>query len=136
MKSIGAVVLALAVLYAWSIGFLGFIFYIFGFYVALYIISRLFRTAVILQFLVGAGAFLFYIIIAISLLWFGYFALKIMFEGSFFYGLLLLLVGLPIAQFLIYIIAGSVGFILGAPLLWMIQDLEKREEYIKPDLPI
>lgn len=126
LKIIGAVVVSIIVLYAWYTGFLGFIFYIFGFYVALYVISRLFKTSVILQFLLGIGGFLLYIIIAISLLWSFYIALKIMFEGSFFYGLLLIFVGIPIAQFLIYIIGGSIGAVLGMPLFWMIEDIDNR----------
>lgn len=125
-KTIGIIVTTLLVGVAWYFGFFGIIFYLFGFYAVLYFLSLIFKTTIIINWILGAGAFLLYALMGIWMLWLFYQALTIMFTENFFWGLLILFIGIPIAQMILYAIGMGVGFVLGYPLIWFSEDLEKR----------
>ncbi|MCK4524858.1 MAG: hypothetical protein KAU07_00265 [Candidatus Andersenbacteria bacterium] len=125
-KNIGIIITVLLTFIAWYFGFFQIIFYILGFYAALYFISIIFKTTVIISTILGGGIFLFYIWTAIWSLWLLYISLSVMFTESFFMGIILLVVVLPIAEMILYGIAIVLGFVLGYPLIWFSEDLEKR----------
>ncbi|MBV9159035.1 MAG: hypothetical protein JO019_00350 [Candidatus Kaiserbacteria bacterium] len=124
-KAIGALILAVLALYLWYYGYLSGLFYLFGFYVVVYAISKIFKTTFILNLIVGLGGFLFYAIFIIGVLYNIYSALRIMFENSFLWGLLALVIGVPLGQLILYVVIGGIGMILGMPLFWMIEDVER-----------
>ncbi|MCG2699842.1 hypothetical protein L6274_02210 [Candidatus Parcubacteria bacterium] len=126
LKTIGIIIVVLLVGVAWSFGFFWIIFYIFGFYAVLYFLSLAFKTTAIINTILGIGGFLLYAFMGIWMLWLLYLSLNIMFTESFFQGLLLVVIGLPIAQAILYAVGLGLGFILGYPLIWFSGDLEKR----------
>ena len=125
-KNIGIIATVLLIFIVWYFGFFQIIFYILGFYAALYFISIIFRTTAIINTILGGGIFLFYIWIAVWSLWLLYISLNIMFTESFFIGIVLLIIVLPIAEMILYGIATGLGYILGYPLIWFSDDLENR----------
>jgi len=125
-KTIGIIVTVLLVSVAWYYGFFEIIFYLFGFYTVLYFLSLVFKTTIIIDTILGIGIFILYALMGIWMLWLLYSALSIMFTESFFWGLLILIFGLPIAQMFLYGIGIGLGFVLGYPLIWFSEDLEKR----------
>lgn len=126
LKIVGIIATVLLVFIAWYSGFLPIIFYLFGLYAVLYFLSIIFKTTAIINTLLGAGMFLFYIWMTIWSLWLLYITLNIMFTESFFLGILLLIIGLPIAETILYGVGMGLGFVLGYPLIWFSDDLEKR----------
>lgn len=134
LKIVGIVVAVLLVFIAWYSGFLPIIFYLFGLYAVLYFLSIIFKTTAIINTILGAGMFLFYIWMTIWSLWLLYITLSIMFTESFFLGIVLLIFGLPIAEMILYGVGMGLGFVFGYPLIWFSEDLEKRfgekEEFI------
>lgn len=125
-KNIGIIITVLLTFVAWYFGFFQIIFYILGFYAALYFISIIFKTTVIINTILGGGMFIFYIWTLIWSLWLLYIGLNIMFTESFFWGFVFLMIILPIAETILYGVAMGLGFVLGYPLIWFSDDLEKR----------
>ena len=125
-KAIGIIVVALLIFLAWFFGYFQIIFYLFGFYAVMYFISLIFKTTTIINTILGIGGFLLWGLLSIAGLGLLYLALKIMFTESLFLGLLILFFGLPIAEMILYGIALGLGFVLGYPLIWFSEDLEKR----------
>ena len=125
-KPLGIVLATIFVILAWSYGFLSGIFYLFGLYAAVYLLSILFKTTKILEFILGSGFILLYISVAILDLFLLYLALKFMFESSFFWGFLIIIIGFPIITPLSYFLFMGIGFIIGSPLIYFLEDLEKR----------
>lgn len=125
-RIVGIIVVVLLTFIAWSFGFLSIIFYLFGLYAVLYFLSIIFKTTAIINTILGAGIFLFYIWMTIWSLWLLYVILSIMFTESFFLGIILLIFGLPIIEMILYGVGMGLGFVFGYPLIWFSEDLEKR----------
>jgi hypothetical protein len=121
-KAVGIIGIVLAIIAAWFFGFFAIVFYLLGLYAALYILSIIFKTTKILEWFMGAGGILMWLLMTVGGLFLAYLFLKIMFEGSFLLGLALLVFGLPIAEVLFYGILAA----LAMPLVWMTEDLERR----------
>ena len=125
-RIVGIIIAVLLTFIAWSLGFLSIIFYLFGLYAVLYFLSIIFKTTAIINTILSTGMFLFYIWMTVWSLWLLYITLNIMFTESFFLGIILLIFGLPIAEMILYGVAMGLGFVLGYPLIWFSDDLEKR----------
>ena len=121
-RPIGIVVAVLLLIAAWVFGFLWMLFYVLGFYAALYFLSLAFKTESIVNWVLGAGALLAWVIGAIIDLFILYQTLRYMFEENFILGVLFLIFIFPLLQFLLYGFFGA----LAAPLLWFQHDLERR----------
>ncbi len=121
----GIVIVGGLVILSWWLGWFSIIFYILGLYASVYIVSYVFKTTSIINFLIGSGVVVLNIISLIVGLYFMYIALQIMFTESFWRGFLYLgLFGL-FARFLA-LIPVAVGLVLGYPLFFMSEDIEKR----------
>jgi len=114
-RTIGLIAILGLMVWALQKGYFGVLFYVVGFYVALYIISLLFRTTALISFITGAGMLIFYPAMALIGLYLLYLVLKIMFTQNFFLGAILLVFGLPVAEAIVFAIAVA----LGVPLFWM-----------------
>lgn len=110
------------------LGFLWIVFYVLGFYAALYFLSLMLRTTAIVNFVFGIGAVLAWIAIVVVDLFALYLTLRYMFEDNFLLGLLILFVGLPFLHFLLQ----SFLIALGAPFMWFMNDLEERFSKTEP----
>lgn len=121
-KIIGIAVLVLLVVVSWFFGFFGIIFYILGFYTALYFLSLIFKTTAILDTIMTIGGIILYIGFALGGLFLLYLVLRYMFEESFFVGLLLLIFGLPLAEMLFYAFVMA----LGVPIIYFRSQLEEK----------
>lgn len=124
-RGVGIVLVGALVLGSWWFGWFQIVFYILGLYAAVYIVSYIFKTTGIITFLLSAGGLILYAVSAIVGLYFLYVILTIMFTESFLYGLLLLVL-LSIFGSLLYFIPMAIGLVLGYPLMWMLEDIEKR----------
>jgi len=121
-KVIGAIALVLLVVLSWLFGFFGFVFYILGFYAALYFLSLLFKTTAIIDTIMAIGGIILYLGFIVLGLFLLYLVLRYMFEVNFFIGLLLLVFGLPLAQMLFY----ALMMVLGAPLIYFRDQLGEK----------
>jgi len=128
LRNIGIVLMGGLVILFWWLGWFYIVFYILGLYGAVYIISYLFKTTAIINFLLGIGWFVLYAISVVIGLYLLYSVLQIMFTGSFLFGLLLLFL-LGTFGALLYFIPMAIGFVLGYPLIFMSEDIEKRFYY-------
>ncbi len=122
VKIIGIIVLVSLIVVSWFFGFFGIIFYLLGFYAALYFLSILFKTTAILDTIMTVGGIITYIGLAVLGLYLLYLTLNIMFTESFFWGLLLLFFGIPIAEGLLYALIMA----LGAPLFFFRNQVEEQ----------
>ncbi|MFH1455091.1 MAG: hypothetical protein ABIF22_02105 [bacterium] len=125
LRSVGIVIVGSSVVLFWWFGWFNIIFYILGLYAAIYIVSYLFKTTSIIAVLISIGGFALYAISAIIGLYFLYFVLHTMFNGSFWFGLLLLILLGTLGRLLLFVPV-AVGLVLGYPLLFMSEDIEKR----------
>lgn len=125
LKNIGIVLVGGLTIVFWWIGWFYIIFYILGLYAAVYIVSYIFKTTAIINFLLVAGGVILYVISALVGLYLLYIILRIMFIESFFYGLLFLAL-LGVFGSLLYFIPIAIGLVLGYPLIFMSEDIEKR----------
>jgi hypothetical protein len=125
LRSIGTIVVGGFALFAWWAGWFSVIFYILGLYAAIYIISYVFRTTSIATFLISVGGFILYLIVTIWGLYLLFNVLSIMFTESFLWGLGLLIL-LSMFGGLLYFIPMAVGLVLGYPLFFIIEDMERR----------
>ena len=73
----------------------------------------------------SVGMILIYIISAVAALYIIYLILQIMFEGHFIKGLIFFILAATFGP-LLYFIPTAIGFVLGYPLTFMSDDLEKR----------
>lgn len=126
-RRIGIVIVGGLAIWAWLTGWFPIIFYFLGLYAAIYIVSYTFKTTAIATFLISIGGIILYFLVTVAGLYLLYSVLTIMFTESFLYGLLLLVL-LSIFGGLLYFIPMAVGFVLGYPLFFIIEDIEKRFE--------
>lgn len=122
LKIIGVVVLILFVVVSWFFGFFWIIFYILGFYTAIYFLSLLFKTTSIIDTIITIGGIILYVGYTVLGLFLLYLVLRHMFEKNFFIGLLLLIFGIPLAEILFYAFIAA----LGVPLLYFRNLLEEK----------
>ena len=125
LRGIGIVSVGGLVILFWWLGGFYVVFYILGLYGAVYIVSYLFKTTAIISFLLVIGGFVLYAISAVVGLYLLYSVLQIMFTRSFLFGLLLLFL-LGTFGALLYFIPMEIGLVLGYPLIFMSEDIEKR----------
>lgn len=126
LKVLGVITIVILIFLSWFFGFFSIVFYILGLYAALYFVSLLFKTTIIIDFILGAGIFILYVSVGISMLYWLYIILQYMFTENLILGFLLLVFGLPIIVTIQYALGFGVGAVLGGPLLWFRNDLEKR----------
>ncbi len=93
---------------------------------AIYLLSILLKTTKITASILGLGAFGTYIWFGIWHLYLIYQFLKIMFEDSFWIGLILFFLGLPLAHYILIFVGVLLVLLFGGPLYLIHQDLEKR----------
>jgi hypothetical protein len=122
LKIIGISVIVILVVISWFLGFFGIVFYILGFYAALYFLSLLFKTTAIIDTIMVIGGIILYIGFGLLGLFLLYLVLRFMFERSFFLGLLLFFIGIPLAETLFY----GIMMALGMPLYYFRDQLEKK----------
>lgn len=125
LKGVGIVLVGGLVILFWWLGWFSAVFYILGLYGAVYIVSYLFKTTAIITFLFSMGGFFLYAISAVGGFYLLYLILQIMFTGRLFFGLLLLFLS-GIFGWLFYFIPMAIGLVLGYPLIFMSEDIEKR----------
>ena len=124
LKMIGIVFLVLLVIASWIFNIFGIVFYILGFYTALYFLSILFKTTVILDIIITIGGIILYPISIFGGLFLLYLTLKYMFEVNFFIGFLFFIFGIPLVEFLFF----AIVLALGAPILYFQSQLEEKFE--------
>ncbi len=125
LKGIGILLVGGLVLFSWWIGLFYIVFYVLGLYGAIYIVSYIFKTTAIINLLITLGGLFSYAISVVTALYLLYLILQIMFTGSFLFGLLLLFL-FGVLGAVLYFIPMAVGLVLGYPLLFMHEDIEKR----------
>jgi len=121
-RGVGIILISGLVLTSWWIGFFEIIFYVLGLYVAVYVISYIFKTTAVISFLLTIGGIILYVgsvVIGLYLLWN---ILTVMFTSSFFLGALFLLLLGVFGSFL----PMTIGMTLGYPLIFMSEDIERR----------
>jgi MFS family permease len=121
-KIIGIAVLTLLVVASWFFGFFEIVFYILGFYTALYFLSLLFKTTAIIDTILVIGGIILYLGFAVLGLFLLYLVLRYIFEENFFIGLLLFIFGIPLVEMLFYALIMA----LGAPLIYFRSLLEEK----------
>lgn len=124
LRGIGILLVGGLVLFSWWIGLFYIVFYVLGLY-GLYIVSYIFKTTAIISSLITLGGLFLYAVSAVTALYLLYFILQIMFTGSFLLGLLLLFL-FGVLGAVLYFIPMAIGLVLGYPLLFMHEDIEKR----------
>lgn len=124
-RGVGIFLVGTLVVASWWTGWFQFIFYILGLYGAVYLVSYLFRTTAIISAMLFIGGGILYIASALVGLYLLFNVLSIMFTESFFYGLLLIIL-LGTFGSLLYFIPMAIGMVLGYPLMFMSEDIEKR----------
>jgi hypothetical protein len=125
LRGIGILLVGGLVLFSWWTGLFYIVFYVLGLYGVIYIVSYIFRTTAIISLLITLGGLFLYAISAVTALYLLYFILQIMFTGSFLLGLLLLFL-FGVLGAVLYFIPMAIGLVLGYPLLFMHEDIEKR----------
>lgn len=133
LRKVGVLLVGGLVAFFWWSGMFYLVFYILGLYAAVYIVSLIFRTTAILTAIIGIGGFILYAASAIVGLYLFFLVLQTMFTVSFFTGLFQLTL-LGIFGGLLYFIPVAIGFVLGYPLIFMFQDIEKRFEKEVPGI--
>lgn len=125
LKNVGIFIVGGLVILAWWLGWFSVIFYILGLYGAVYVVSYIFKTTAVINFLLGIGGFILYSASFVIGLFLLYTVLRIMFTGNFFFGLILFF-ALGTFGALLYFIPMAIGIVLGYPLIFMSEDIEKR----------
>src|SRR3989344_112754 len=124
-RKVGILLVGGLIIVSWWLGWFYVVFYVLGLYAAVYVISYLFKTTVVAGFLMMVGGFILYVASGVIGLYWLYLILNIMFTGSFFYGLLLLVLLGTFGQ-LLYFIPMAIGLALGFPLIFISNDIEER----------
>lgn len=134
LRGLGIFVVGGLVILFWWIGWFQIIFYLLGLYGAVYIVSYMFKTTAVIGFLLAVGGFVLYVVSAIIGLYWFYQVLQIMFTENFFWGLILLVL-LGTFGPLLYYIPIAIGLVIGYPLMFMSEDIEKRfqEDVFEPE---
>jgi hypothetical protein len=125
LKTIGLILVAGIIIITWWTGWFSFIFYLLGLYTAVYIVSYLFKTTSVISFMLSVGGILLYAVSGIIFLYLLYIVLSMIFNGGFVLGLIIFFL-LSIFGGLLQLIPISIGLILGYPLIFMLEDLEKK----------
>lgn len=100
--------------------------FVYGFYTFLYLLSLFFKSTQPLAFVISTVMFLFTASGYLGVLYLYYVALKMIFEGAFFWGILLLIFGIPLISFVPMAINLFFGFIAIGPGYFFLEDLERR----------
>ena len=91
----------------------------------MYVVSYIFKTTAIINFLLFVGGFILYAIITLGTLYLLYIILRIMFGENFWNGLILLIILGVVGPFLRFV-PMALGLVLSYPLVFMSQDIETR----------
>jgi hypothetical protein len=125
LKNIGIFIVGGLVILSWWLGWFSIIFYLLGLYGAVYVVSYIFKTSTVANFLLVVGGFILYAVCSIIGLYILFLILQMMFTGSFWLGLLYFAILGMFGSFL-NLIPMAIGLILGYPLIFISEDIEKR----------
>lgn len=106
--------------------FFYFLLSVYGFLTFLYLISLFLKSIQPLKFIIEVITIIFAGFGYLSVLYMYYIALKMLFEGYFFWGLILIIIGVPLFQFLPLLINLFLALIIIGPGYFFLEDLEKR----------